>query len=293
MGFYKYLGDGFVKKIKLMEFLQDLKILINVGSFKFNVNFQGIVFEEMNIVVKFIDKEGKFFDFGKYFVFEYIIYILNLDKVVGKIMFVSVVDSLWKIIKDFIFFNYKDKIIWKEINGKIYVVIKCKDNFYNVKEKVGVLVLRIVGFYVKYIGFIYIDNVILIVGKKVVLKVERILFLNLKIYYKVKIEVESVSDGWVYSVEKENVKFFGKGYVFLFGNNMGNIFYNIKVLKIGYYIFIFVILIFGFVKDGSIDIWIDGDLKGGVKVLNVKGKFQEVVVRKKIYLIVGEYIILL
>ncbi|AEM74724.1 glycosyl hydrolase [Caldicellulosiruptor acetigenus] len=291
MGFYKYSGDGFAKKTKSMEFSQDLKTSTNAGSLKLNANFQGTAFEEMNIAVKLTDKEGKLFDLGKYSALEYTIYIPNPDKVAGKIMSASAVDSPWKIIKDFTLLNYKDKTTWKEINGKTYAVIKCKDNLYNVKEKAGVLVLRIAGSYVKYTGPIYIDNVTLIAGKKVAPKVERISLPNPKTYYKVKIEAESASDGWAYSVEKENAKFSGKGYVLLFGNNMGNTLYNIKVPKTGHYIFTLAISTLGLVKDGSIDIWIDGDLKGGAKVPNVKGKFQEVVVRKKIYLTAGEHTI--
>nr|AAC44232.1 beta-1,4-mannanase [Caldicellulosiruptor saccharolyticus] len=290
MGFYKYSGDGFNKKTKSLEYSQDLKRSGNNGALKVNASLAGTAFDEMNIAIKLTDKDDKKFDFSKYSTLEYTLYIPNPDKISGKLMVASAIDNPWQIIKDFTAINYKDKNAIQKINGKDYAVIKCSDNLYNVNTKANVLVLRIAGSYVKYTGPIYIDNVKLVAGKKVAPKVKTTSSIpNIKNYYRVKIEAETAKDGWAYSIEKENAKYSGKGYILLFGNNMGNTLYDLKIPKTGYYIFTISSSTLGMVNYGSVDIWIDGELKGAAKVPNVKGKFQEVVVMKKIYLTQGEH----
>lgn len=291
MGFYKYGGDGFNKKIKSIEYSQDLKRQGNSGALKLNLNFSNTAWEEANIAIKLTESQDKKFDFSKYSLLEYTLYVPEPEKLNGKLMVASAIDNPWQMVKDFTQIDYKSKNSIQKINNKNYTVIKCSDNLYKLNSKAGnVLVIRLAGSDMTYTGAIYIDDVKLVAGKKVTPKMEQTTSLpNPKSYFKTKVEAENAKDGWAYSIEKENVKFSGKGYVLLFGNNMGNVLFDLNIPKTGYYIFTLKTSTLGLVNYGAVDIWIDGALKGAAKVPNNKKGFSDVVVMKKIYLTKGEH----
>lgn len=291
MGFYRHSGDGFSKKSKSIEFSQDLKRQNNSGALKLNLNFANQTWNEANIAIRLTDSKDKKFDFGKYSSLEYSLYIPKPEALSGKLLVGSAVDNTWQIIKDFTPIDYKNKNNIQKINNVNYAVIKCTDNLYNIKTKSSnILVIRLASTDMIYTGPIYIDDIKLIAGKKTPPKQQSTTSLqNPKSYFVQKIEAESAKDGWAYSVENQNVKYSGKGYVLLFGNNMGNTLYDLNIPKTGYYIFTLKTSTLGYVSSGAVDIWIDGDIKGACKVPNNKKGFSDVVVMKKVYLTKGEH----